>query len=724
MKQLESGGTFGSYNVIRKLGEGGMGEVWLLRSQTDDTPVAAKILSPEESADHEARRRFVREAELAMNVRHDNIVTVYDVGEDPDSELCYILMEYVPGGTLADYLRRKGALAIEDAVSVVHAIASVLVLAHANGIVHRDIKPANIMFAADGTPKLADLGIARTRAGGNTTTVTQTGVMIGTPAYMAPEQMLDSHAVDVRADIYSLGIVFYEMLAGARPNADASVVQLMAKAVAGEAIPDVRKARPEVKAPIAQMINYMCAPAADNRVSSPQLIVDWCEKILSGERLLLVPRHKTSPALWSDPTRKRRRWRGSSSMLFLGLAFLVAAFAFGFMSSMALNDRTRRRNEIVERTRAHSPKATTQSAATVLEPAAPSEIEDELVDEARQVDASKLTDYSTTIAVQKTLNALFPGWKTTENKERLPDDVTRHEGYVAEHLGRRHCVCTHPVSREQPQVILSREVSLPDGDPVLRFSVSAHTPDTEFRVTARVNGTIVWEGDVAGGKWEDVTVDLSNWSGLDAQVEISHRATGWYMEWAYWSRLEVGTWDGEEHRVFRPHPVDPIFDYHLFRSDDRTLAVQKAAKQLFPGWEVSENGGIDHLGYQEEYLHRRNVLLTHPPREGVPVTFTRSLVLPAGSPTLVMEVASYRQGDFEVEVLVDGQLACREAVSYKDGYKRIRVPLSEWAGYSVKLEIRQQPTGWMLEHAYWSRIEIVSSRNAERRGGSDDDILQ
>jgi len=273
-------------------------------------------------------------------------------------------------------------------------------------------------------------------------------------------------------------------------------------------------------------------------------------------------------------------------------------------------------------------------------------------------------------------------------------------------------------------VVLSREISLPDKNPVLRFSVAAHTPDTEFRVQARVNGTVVWEGDVPGGKWQDVVVDLSNWSGLDAQIELVHRATGWYMEWAYWSRLEIGDWNGKEHRVFRPDPVEAIYDYHLFRSDDRTLAVQKAAKQLFPGWEVSENGGIDHLGYQEEYLHRRNVLLTHPPREGVPVVFTRSMMLPSGSSALVMEVASYRQGDFEVEVLVDGQLVCRQAVESKDGYKRIRVPLSEWAGYSVKLEIRQQPTGWMYEHAYWSRIEIVSGKNAEKKGGADEDVLQ
>ena len=103
---------------------------------------------------------------------------------------------------------------VEDAVAVVQAMASVLELAREKGIVHRDIKPGNIMFDAEGTPKLADLGIARGGLAGTETTVTQTGMMIGTPAYMAPEQMLDAHKVDTRADIYSLGVVFFEMLTG------------------------------------------------------------------------------------------------------------------------------------------------------------------------------------------------------------------------------------------------------------------------------------------------------------------------------------------------------------------------------------------------------------------------------------------------------------------------------------------------------------------------------
>jgi len=277
---LAEGATFGDYRVVRRLGKGGMGEVWLLEN-AEGGQLAAKILTGE--ADHESRKRFLREAELALGVKHPNLVEVFDVGADPDTGLCYILMEYVPGGTLADVIREIGPLPIENAIAVVKAIAGVLELGRQKGIVHRDIKPANIMFGADGTPKLADLGIARGGAGGtDTTTVTQTGVMIGTPAYMASEQMLDAHHVDTRADIYSLGVVFFEMLTGERPNKDDTVVQLMAKAVKGEPLPDVRTLRPEVSASLAQLLSMMVVPSVELRIAVPKLISSALDNIERG----------------------------------------------------------------------------------------------------------------------------------------------------------------------------------------------------------------------------------------------------------------------------------------------------------------------------------------------------------------------------------------------------------------------------------------------------------
>ena len=136
---FSEGDIFGAYRAVRRLGKGGMGEVWLMASIENGVQVAVKILNPEDASDHEARKRFVREAELAMGVQDENLVEVYDVGEDPDTGLCYIIMEYVSGGTLAEYIEENGALPIGDAVLIVHAMASVLEKAREKGIVHRDI---------------------------------------------------------------------------------------------------------------------------------------------------------------------------------------------------------------------------------------------------------------------------------------------------------------------------------------------------------------------------------------------------------------------------------------------------------------------------------------------------------------------------------------------------------------------------------------------------------
>ena len=318
---LKRGDAFGNYRVVSSLGQGGMGSVYLLENASG-ARVAAKILDPAMAGDHEARKRFVREAELALGVKHPNLVETYDVGEDPDTGLCYILMEYVPGGSLADRLA-AGPLPIDEAIRITSEIASVLELAREKGIVHRDIKPANIMFGADGAAKLADLGIARNAAAGaETTKVTQTGMMMGTPAYMAPEQMFDAHNVDSRADIYSLGIVFYEMLTGVRPNKDDTVVELMAKAVKGERLPDVRKMRPEVSASIAKLISLMCETKADRRVQTAAEVTAAIMQIMRGEKLTLRRRSGLAAIL------SRKTLGVACAALALAGAAAVAYFGF------------------------------------------------------------------------------------------------------------------------------------------------------------------------------------------------------------------------------------------------------------------------------------------------------------------------------------------------------------------------------------------------------------
>jgi serine/threonine-protein kinase len=279
MTSLRPGGSFGDYKVVRLLGKGSTGSVWLLEIPSRVRRCAAKILSRDLARNHAHRSMFMREAVSAMEIRHPNLVRVYDVGEDPETELCYILMEYASGGTLADKLKKEKRLPVQQAATVVRSIASLLDELSSRGMVHRDIKPGNILFADGGVAKLSDLGIVRSN-GQSGAFCRSDARMMGTPAYMAPEQMLDSEAVDIRADIYSLGVVFFEMLAGRRPFSGSDMIRLVARSVAGE-VPDIRDFRPDVSESIANIVRMMCAPNAEERVRSPHSLVsliDWALK--------------------------------------------------------------------------------------------------------------------------------------------------------------------------------------------------------------------------------------------------------------------------------------------------------------------------------------------------------------------------------------------------------------------------------------------------------------
>ncbi|MBQ2628051.1 MAG: serine/threonine protein kinase [Kiritimatiellae bacterium] len=262
---MSPGDKFGDSTVRRLIGSGSMGSVYLVTSP-DGEEYALKVMSPALMAKNPGyRRRFVKEAAFAMSIHHRNLITVHDAGEDPERGFCYILMDYMAGGSLAGMLARRGALPINEAVSIASQVAFALDAAHSRGVIHRDIKPANILFGADGVPKLADLGVAKFESDATATMVTEAGMIVGTPAYMAPEQMMDSHSIDARADVYSLGVVLYEMLTNTRPNGGSTVMGLIAKAIRGEPLPDVRTMRPEVSAAVAYVLSLMCAPRPEDR---------------------------------------------------------------------------------------------------------------------------------------------------------------------------------------------------------------------------------------------------------------------------------------------------------------------------------------------------------------------------------------------------------------------------------------------------------------------------
>jgi serine/threonine-protein kinase len=208
------------YEIAEELGRGGMAIVYRARQVRLDRQVALKVLPPQFTFDPSFVERFEREARLAANLEHANIVPIYDMGQV--EHLYYIAMQYVEGETLEAKLR-EGRLPPDTALKLLRQIAAALDFAHSRGVIHRDIKPSNIMIRPDGTALLMDFGIARASAGAN---LTQATAQIGTPHYMAPEQCL-SPQVDHRADLYSLGVVLFQMLTGEVPFAADNVTAIL-----------------------------------------------------------------------------------------------------------------------------------------------------------------------------------------------------------------------------------------------------------------------------------------------------------------------------------------------------------------------------------------------------------------------------------------------------------------------------------------------------------------
>jgi serine/threonine protein kinase len=210
----EVAALFPQLEILEALGRGGMGAVYKVRQPRLDRLAALKILSPERQGDRQFNARFEREARTLAQMNHPNIVTIYDFGEAQGR--CFLLMEFVDGLTLRQLLQ-AGRLSPSEALEIVPKICEALQYAHQRGVVHRDIKPENILIDKQGRLKIADFGIAKMAGAAPALGVTEERQVVGTPHYMAPEQVEKPRAVDHRADIYSLGVVFYEMLTGELP---------------------------------------------------------------------------------------------------------------------------------------------------------------------------------------------------------------------------------------------------------------------------------------------------------------------------------------------------------------------------------------------------------------------------------------------------------------------------------------------------------------------------
>ena len=271
---IRPGEKFGHYRILQQLGAGGMGIVYLAEDLKLRRQVALKFLPPHMGHDSVARSRFLNEARLSAKLNHPNVATVYDSGQLGDQ--IYIAMEYVEGETLRDRIK-DGPLTIDEAISITIQIGEGLLAAHCSGIVHRDVKPGNVMIDKNGSAKIMDFGLAKLRGVDG---FTKTGSAMGTVAYMSPEQAR-SDTIDHRTDIWSLGVVLYEMLTAERPFSG-DHEQIVIYNILNESVENVRSIRPSVPDYLAKIILKTLAKKARDRYLDLQtMLVDLNSKTIT-----------------------------------------------------------------------------------------------------------------------------------------------------------------------------------------------------------------------------------------------------------------------------------------------------------------------------------------------------------------------------------------------------------------------------------------------------------
>src|SRR5688572_29063584 len=261
--------TIGRYEVLEKLGAGGMAEVYLGRDPYMQRQVAIKVMSPALAADQEVHKRFEREAVVIASLEHSYIVPVYDfgyVGEQP-----YLVMRYMSGGSLKEHIEDYGALPLSTAAVIIERMASALDEAHSRGIVHRDLKPDNMLLDHQGGTYLSDFGLVKILVGNSSGT--KGNFFAGTPAYMSPEQVHGKFPIDARSDVYALGMSLFEMLTWPQPYADSNPMKLMMKQV-NEPVPSLGAFNASLDPHIDQVIQRALSKHPDGRYGSVLAFAD------------------------------------------------------------------------------------------------------------------------------------------------------------------------------------------------------------------------------------------------------------------------------------------------------------------------------------------------------------------------------------------------------------------------------------------------------------------
>jgi eukaryotic-like serine/threonine-protein kinase len=314
----------GRYRIEGEIGSGGMSTVYLAFDETLERPVALKVLDSDFSRDPNALERFRREARTVAQISHPHVVMVIDAGEDQGHP--YIVFEHVRGETLKDRIRRTGPLPVSEAVAYAIEVGRALEAAHERQLVHRDVKPQNVLIDEEGGAKVTDFGIARSLEL-EAHQLTAAGRVVGTTDYVSPEQAL-GHEVTGQSDVYSLGIVLFEMLTGEIPFKGDSSVSVAMKHVR-EALPDVQRKRPETSAALAAVVERATAKDVTSRYPTVSEMVRDLEEVLTYEAARAGGTEGEATAVLDQlPGRvKARRGRRAARLLLLGAVVIAAVFA-------------------------------------------------------------------------------------------------------------------------------------------------------------------------------------------------------------------------------------------------------------------------------------------------------------------------------------------------------------------------------------------------------------
>ena len=280
MPRVEPGTTLGNFAILSRIGSGGMGEVYLARQVTMDRRVALKVLSRSVTRNPQAIERFRHEVRMAARLEHPNIVTAFEAGEDFGYH--YLAMAYVDGEDLRSRLKTAGVLPEREALTYARQIADALGYAwNAFRMLHRDVKPANIMVDRQGRARIMDLGISKSLLEEDDAELTTSGMLVGTPHYMSPEQASSGADLDCRADIYSLGATLYHLLGDATPYSGTTSTAVV-RQIGVEPVRPLRELNSVISEPCARLVQRMMAANRDQRQGSWEAVIQDIDRVLAG----------------------------------------------------------------------------------------------------------------------------------------------------------------------------------------------------------------------------------------------------------------------------------------------------------------------------------------------------------------------------------------------------------------------------------------------------------